>query len=71
MQTRIIPKPKEKNEVLDVLKVVGLVVHEDESRIILQFDNKVSLNRLAKRYPEFGSLIFGNLERSCSKRGKK
>ncbi len=46
-------------------------MHEDESRIILQFDNNVSLSGLAKRYPELGKLIFGNIERSCSNRGKK
>ena len=57
MQTRIIPKPRERNEVLDVLRVIGIVTYEDDDRILLQFDDHVSLKRLTKNYPELGILI--------------
>lgn len=66
MQIRIIPKPRERNEVLDVLRVIGIVTYEDNDRILLQFDNHVSLHRLTRDYPELGALIFGQ----PSKNGK-
>ncbi len=59
MQVRIIPKPQKRSDILDVLKVVGIVTHEDDDRVVLQFDNGVSLERLTKRYPELGELLSG------------
>jgi|GEM_PF-1771960 hypothetical protein len=58
MQVRIIPKPKEENNMLEVLRILGMVTYEDQNRIVLQFDNKVCLKKLTKKYPELGDLIF-------------
>lgn len=57
MQTRIIPKPKKKNEILDVLKAIGIVTYEDDDRVVLQFDDRVSLERLVRDFPELEVLI--------------
>ena len=59
MQHFIIPKPKEENELLDILRNIGIVTHEDDFKIVLQFENRIPLTRIIKKYPELGDLIFG------------
>ncbi len=57
MEHFIIPKPREGNEVLKVLRNIGVVTHEDNCRILLQFENRVLLMKIIKKYPELGELI--------------
>ena len=59
MQHFIIPKPREQNDLLDILRNIGIVTHEDESRVLLQFNNRVPIMKIIKKYPELGDLIFG------------